>query len=106
MVQSCINARRNPPSKKQNIMALVQVSSLLGKNIRGMKFDCRTRTASGELVYPEQQREYIPAMFTCVEVLNQRGQDRLFWRYHGHGIGYSSVQMDGKTEHEIFLEIE
>lgn len=95
---------------------LVKVLDLIGKT--PLRVDLRSRTADGELRHPHTAAEGArDCVLTRVEIRkkrNHRTGEPEQWLYWMNGpvnipgmvnCGYSGQRMDGRAEHEIYLEV-
>ena len=100
-------------------MHLVRIADLVGKDIKGLKADIRTRNADGTLKYTGIGEDK-PIMVTMLVVeyitkkngptlqkISGREKDRwLYWRHEGYGCGYSGNWAGDGKHLDNYLMIE
>jgi hypothetical protein len=91
---------------------LVQVASLVGKNVAGLRVDIRERESTGRLRGMWERTPAAIATLKVVEIVKRGAKHTtksthgnwLYWRYDGYGCGYSGHYCDG-SEKEIYIVI-
>lgn len=91
---------------------LVQVLSLAGTDVAGIRADLRSRTEDGELMYSHTAETKEPhRILKRIHIKKEKGHDWLYWEWEpNRGLlgdcGYSGVRMDNELAPQYYLLIE